>query len=41
MEYAVKAETKEGDVITPREGSKREPKTKIIPSGCHNGGASG
>jgi hypothetical protein len=41
MEYAVKAEMKQGDVVIYGAGSNRDQMPKIIPSDCHYGGACG
>ena len=41
MEYAVRAETKEGDVVTLRPASRRCQTPKTIPFACIFGAASG
>ena len=41
MEYAVRAETKEGDVVTLKRGFRRGQMLKTIPSTCICGGESG
>ena len=41
MEYAVRAETKEGDVVTFKRGFRRGQTLRIIPFDCLSGSASG
>jgi hypothetical protein len=41
MEYVVRAETKEGDVVTLKRGFPSRSDAEVIPSDCLGGSASG